>query len=323
MDYNSRIDLTALNSQINSLRQQAHSVVIGQEDVLELMLTGIVADGHVLLEGVPGVAKTLMARTLSQLIGADFKRLQFTPDLMPSDVIGTSILNQKSGDFTFRKGPVFTELLLVDEINRAPAKTQASLFECMQERQVTFDGQTFQLPELYVVMATQNPIDQEGTYRLPEAQMDRFMMKIVVGYPRMEDEMQMLREYSAGHSLHEVKGLSAILSVKDLLEMRKLLPEVVVDESLMQYICNITAATRTSPYTWMGASPRASIALLQSAKAHALLQGRDFVTPDDVRFLAPHVLAHRITLTAEAELNGLTVNQLVAQILDSVAVGNR
>jgi len=323
MEYNSRIDLTALSTQINALKEQAHSVVIGQEDVLDLMLTSIIADGHILLEGVPGVAKTLMVRTLSQLIGADFKRLQFTPDLMPSDVLGTSILNAKTGEFTFRKGPVFTELLLVDEINRAPAKTQASLFECMQERQVTFDGTTYPLPALYIVMATQNPIDQEGTYRLPEAQMDRFLMKIVVGYPSMEAEMKMLNEYNSGNNLHEVKKLQKVLSVEDLLQMRRLLPEVVVDESLMQYICNITTATRTTPYTWMGASPRASIALLQSAKAHALLSGRDFVTPDDVRFLAPHVLAHRVTLTAEAELNGLTVNQLVAQILDSVAVGNK
>lgn len=318
MEYNSRLDLTAITGQMNELRRQAHSVVIGQNDVLELMLTAVIADGHVLLEGVPGVAKTLMARTLSQLIGAEFKRLQFTPDLMPSDVIGTSILNQKSGDFTFRKGPVFTELLLVDEINRAPAKTQASLFECMQERQVTFDGTTYKLPELYMVMATQNPIDQEGTYRLPEAQMDRFMMKIVVGYPSMDTELQMLKEYSAGNQLHDVKGLTPVLTVNDVMEMRKLLPQVVVDDSLIQYICSITAATRTTPYTWIGASPRASIALLQSAKAHALLSGRDFVTPDDVRFLAPHVLAHRVTLTAEAELNGLTVNQLVNQLLDTV-----
>lgn len=318
MEYNSRLDLTAITGQMNELRRQAHSVVIGQNDVLELMLTAVIADGHVLLEGVPGVAKTLMARTLSQLIGAEFKRLQFTPDLMPSDVIGTSILNQKSGDFTFRKGPVFTELLLVDEINRAPAKTQASLFECMQERQVTFDGTTYKLPELYMVMATQNPIDQEGTYRLPEAQMDRFMMKIVVGYPSMDTELQMLKEYSAGNQLHDVKGLSPVLTVNDVMEMRKLLPQVVVDDSLIQYICSIPAATRTTPYTWIGASPRASIALLQSAKAHALLSGRDFVTPDDVRFLAPHVLAHRVTLTAEAELNGLTVNQLVNQLLDTV-----
>lgn len=323
MEYNSRIDLTDFSNRLAVLREQVHKVVIGQEEVLELLLTSIVADGHVLLEGVPGVAKTLMAKTLSQLIGAQFKRMQFTPDLMPSDVIGTSVLNSKTQDFTFRQGPVFTEILLVDEINRAPAKTQASLFECMQERQVTFDGQTYKLPDLYIVFATQNPIDQEGTYRLPEAQMDRFMMKIVVGYPSAEAEMTMLKEYNEGNNLHDVHNLEKVLSVEDLLSMRQLLPQVVVDDSLMQYICNITSATRNTPYTWIGASPRASIALLQSAKAHALLQGRDFVTPDDVRFLAPHVLAHRVTLTAEAELNGLTVNQLVLQILDSVTVGNK
>lgn len=323
MEYSSRIDLTALNEQMGALRSQVKNVVIGQDEVLELLLTAIIADGHVLLEGVPGVAKTLMAKTVSQLIGAQFKRLQFTPDLMPSDVIGTSILNAKTQEFTFRQGPVFTQLLLVDEINRAPAKTQAALFECMQEHQVTFDGITYKLPDLYVVFATQNPIDQEGTYRLPEAQMDRFLMKIVVGYPSVEAEMKVLNEYHSGRNLSNVKDLKAVVSVEEVLKIRELLPQVVVDESIMQYICNITSATRTSPYTWIGASPRASIALLQTAKAHALLSGRDFVTPDDVRFLASHVLAHRITLTAEAELNGLTVNKLVAQILDSVKVGNQ
>lgn len=321
MEYGSRIDLSVMSQQIDSLRQQVKNVVMGQDDVLELLITAIIADGHVLLEGVPGVAKTLMAKTVSKLIGAEFKRLQFTPDLMPSDVIGTSIINQKTQDFTFRKGPVFTQLLLVDEINRAPAKTQAALFECMQERQVTFDGVTYMLPDFYIVLATQNPIDQEGTYRLPEAQMDRFLMKIVVGYPNAEAEMKMLSEYHAGRNLSDVKQLAQVLSVEDIMGIRRLLPQVIIDDSIMNYICSVTAATRTSPYTWIGASPRASIALLQTAKVHALLSGRDFVTPDDVRFLAPHVLAHRITLTAEAELSGLTVNKFVEQVLDSVNVG--
>ena len=307
----------------NELIDNISKVIVGKEETIELLLTCMLAGGHVLLEDIPGTGKTKLARSIAASCKADFKRIQFTPDLLPSDVTGLNVYDAKQNEFVLKKGPVFTSILLADEINRATPRTQAGLLECMEERQVTIDGETYALKEPFFVIATQNPIENAGTFPLPEAQMDRFMMKIVVGYPRMEDEMQMLREYSAGHSLHEVKGLLAVLSVKDLLEMRKLLPEVVVDESLMQYICNITAATRTSPYTWMGASPRASIALLQSAKAHALLQGRDFVTPDDVRFLAPHVLAHRITLTAEAELNGLTVNQLVAQILDSVAVGNR
>lgn len=315
-----RIDLTSVNEQISNIRTIASQVVVGQQDVLDLMLTSIIADGHILLEGVPGVAKTLMAKTLSSLIGTQFKRLQFTPDLMPSDVIGTSVLNTQTQDFIFRKGPVFTEMLLVDEINRAPAKTQASLFECMQERQVTFDGKTYPLPDFYIVMATQNPIDQEGTYRLPEAQMDRFIMKIKVGYPDMESEMKILEEYHRGNALHEVHDLSPVLTVADIMAMRQLLPDVVVDDSLMHYICNIVSATRTSPYTWIGASPRASIALLQCSKAHAILSGRDFVTPDDIRFLAPHVLSHRITLTAEAELNSLSEEQFISQILDSVGV---
>lgn len=320
MEYSSRIDLSAVNKHVAALRQQVKTVVMGQDDVLELMLTAIIADGHVLLEGVPGVAKTLMAKTLSKLIGAECKRLQFTPDLMPSDVIGTSIINPQTQNFTFRQGPVFTQILLVDEINRAPAKTQAALFECMQERQVTFDGVTYSLPDFYIVLATQNPIDQEGTYRLPEAQMDRFLIKIVVGYPSPEAELKMLDEYHNGRNLSDVKDMQQVVSVEEIMSVRKLLPDVIVDDALMQYICNVTAATRTSPYTWIGASPRASIALLQTAKAHAIISGRDFVTPDDVRFLAPHVLSHRITLTAEAELSGLTVNKLVEQILDSVGV---
>lgn len=322
MEYTSRIDLSDFNLKITALKTAVNSIVKGQDEVLELLLTALLADGHVLLEGVPGVAKTLMAKTLSQLIGVDFKRLQFTPDLMPTDVVGTSILNTQTQEFTFRKGPVFTQFLLVDEINRAPAKTQAALFECMEERQVTFDGKTYALPDFYMVMATQNPIDQEGTYRLPEAQMDRFLMKITVGYPSVESELKILQEYHQGNNLHEVKFDKPVITLDELKQMRSMLTQVVVDDSLMKYLCNIVAATRDSTYTWIGGSPRASIALLQTAKAHAILSGRDFVTPDDIHFLAPYILAHRVTLTAEAELNGMTITQLVKQIIDSVAIDN-
>ena len=322
MEYTSRIDLSDFNTKITALKTAVNSIVKGQDEVLELLLTALLADGHVLLEGVPGVAKTLMAKTLSQLIGVNFKRLQFTPDLMPTDVVGTSILNSQSQDFTFRKGPVFTDFLLVDEINRAPAKTQAALFECMEERQVTFDGTTYPLPEFYMVMATQNPIDQEGTYRLPEAQMDRFLMKIIVGYPTLDSELKILQEYHQGNNLHDVHIDKPVLTLDELKELRGMLKNVVVDDSLMKYLCNIVAATRDSTYTWIGGSPRASIALLQTAKAHAILSGRDFVTPDDIHFLAPYILAHRVTLTAEAELNGMTIPQLIKQIIDSVKVDN-
>ena len=317
MEYTSRIDLSDFNLKITALKTAVNSIVKGQDEVLELLLTALLADGHVLLEGVPGVAKTLMAKTLSQLIGVDFKRLQFTPDLMPTDVVGTSILNTQTQEFTFRKGPVFTQFLLVDEINRAPAKTQAALFECMEERQVTFDGKTYALPDFYMVMATQNPIDQEGTYRLPEAQMDRFLMKITVGYPSVESELKILQEYHQGNNLHEVKFDKPVITLDELKQMRSMLTQVVVDDSPMKYLCNIVAATRDSTYTWIGGSPRASIALLQTAKAHAILSGRDFVTPDDIHFLAPYILAHRVTLTAEAELNGMTITQLVKQIIDT------
>lgn len=322
MEYTSRIDLSDFNTKITALKTAVNSIVKGQDEVLELLLTALLADGHVLLEGVPGVAKTLMAKTLSQLIGVNFKRLQFTPDLMPTDVVGTSILNNQSQDFTFRKGPVFTDFLLVDEINRAPAKTQAALFECMEERQVTFDGTTYPLPEFYMVMATQNPIDQEGTYRLPEAQMDRFLMKIIVGYPSLDSELKILQEYHQGNNLHDVHFDKPIMTLDELKKLRGMLKDVVVDDSLMKYLCNIVAATRDSTYTWIGGSPRASIALLQTSKAHAILSGRDFVTPDDIHFLAPYILAHRVTLTAEAELNGMTIPQLVKQIIDSVKVDN-
>ena len=322
MEYTSRIDLSDFNTKITALKTAVNSIVKGQDEVLELLLTALLADGHVLLEGVPGVAKTLMAKTLSQLIGVNFKRLQFTPDLMPTDVVGTSILNSQSQDFTFRKGPVFTDFLLVDEINRAPAKTQAALFECMEERQVTFDGTTYPLPEFYMVMATQNPIDQEGTYRLPEAQMDRFLMKIIVGYPSLDSELKILQEYHQGNNLHDIHIDKPVLTLDELKELRGMLKNVVVDDSLMKYLCNIVAATRDSTYTWIGGSPRASIALLQTAKAHAILSGRDFVTPDDIHFLAPYILAHRVTLTAEAELNGMTIPQLIKQIIDSVKVDN-
>jgi MoxR-like ATPase len=296
--------------------------IIGQREVVRTVMLALLTGGNVLLEGMPGLGKTKLVNTISKVTNLSFKRIQFTPDLMPTDVVGTSILNTQTQEFTFRKGPVFTQFLLVDEINRAPAKTQAALFECMEERQVTFDGKTYALPDFYMVMATQNPIDQEGTYRLPEAQMDRFLMKITVGYPSVESELKILQEYHQGNNLHEVKFDKPVITLDELKQMRSMLTQVVVDDSLMKYLCNIVAATRDSTYTWIGGSPRASIALLQTAKAHAILSGRDFVTPDDIHFLAPYILAHRVTLTAEAELNGMTITQLVKQIIDSVAIDN-
>ena len=315
-----RIDLTQFGSQIDQLRQQIAQVVVGQRDTVELLLTAILAGGHVLLEGVPGVAKTLLARLVAQLIDARFSRVQFTPDLMPSDVLGTNVFNMQTSQFDFHAGPVFADIVLVDEINRAPAKTQAALFEVMEERQVTIDGTTHRMPPLYTILATQNPVEQEGTYKLPEAQTDRFMMKLTMGYPSQEEEVTILQRHHANQRLTKLEGIDPIVSKEQLLALRDTLQRVFVDDALLRYIAAITAQTRQSRTVFLGASPRASVALLQGSKAYALLQGRDFVTPDDVRAVAPNVLQHRLILTAEAEMEGLTQQKVIQRLIDKVEV---
>ena len=315
-----RIDLTQFGSQIDQLRQQIAQVVVGQRDTVELLLTAILAGGHVLLEGVPGVAKTLLARLVAQLIDARFSRVQFTPDLMPSDVLGTNVFNMQTSQFDFHAGPVFADIVLVDEINRAPAKTQAALFEVMEERQVTIDGTTHRMPPLYTILATQNPVEQEGTYKLPEAQTDRFMMKLTMGYPSLEEEVTILQRHHANQRLTKLEGIDPIVSKEQLLALRDTLQRVFVDDALLRYIAAITAQTRQSRTVFLGASPRASVALLQGSKAYALLQGRDFVTPDDVRAVAPSVLQHRLILTAEAEMEGLTQQKVIQRLIDKVEV---
>ena len=287
-----RIDLTQFAARIEELRQQISQVIVGQSENIDLLLTAVLANGHVLLEGVPGVAKTLLARLLSKLIDAKFSRVQFTPDLMPSDVLGTNVFNMKTSDFDFHAGPVFADIVLVDEINRAPAKTQAALFEVMEERQVTIDGTTHPMGQFYTILATQNPVEQEGTYKLPEAQTDRFMMKITMGYPSLEEEVAILERHHANQRL----------------------------TSLENIIAAIVMQTRQSKAVFLGASPRASVALLQASKAYALLQGRDFVTPDDVRFVCPSILQHRLILTAEAEMEGITPVKAVRRLIEKVEV---
>lgn len=321
-DYARRLDLTDFSERMDRLRETVGTHVVGQNRSVRLILTALLADGHVLLEGVPGVAKTLMAKTVARLLDAKFRRVQFTPDLMPTDVLGTTIFNLASQQFDFHPGPVFTQLLLVDEINRAPAKTQAALFEVMEERQVTLDGNTRALDPFYMVIATQNPVEQEGTYRLPEAQLDRFLLKIDMGYPTPDEELEILSRYNAGRDLRDVSALTPILSADRLLEMRRLLPEVVVDERMLRYITGLTAGTRTSPLIDLGASPRATVALLRCAKAAALLSGRDFVIPDDVKEVAPAVLCHRLTLTPDAEMNGYTAARIVGTLLESIEIPN-
>ncbi|MDR2231649.1 MAG: MoxR family ATPase [Tannerella sp.] len=314
------MNLTDFTAKINQIRTAMSTVVVGQERVIDLLLTVILAKGHVLIEGVPGIAKTLTARLMSKLIDAKFSRIQFTPDLMPSDILGTSVFNLKTSEFNFHKGPIFADIVLVDEINRAPAKTQSALFEVMEERQATVDGTTYKMSPLYTILATQNPIEQEGTYKLPEAQLDRFLMKINMSYPTLEEEIRILELHHANKSLTSLDDINPVLTAQELLILCDFVGKVYVDPSLLQYIALIINQTRTSKSVYLGASPRASVALMQSAKAFALLQGRDFITPEDIKFIAPSVLQHRMILTAEAEMEGHTPGKVVQRLIDKVEV---
>lgn len=305
---------------VNQLRAEIASVIVGQDEAVELLLIAMLADGHVLLEGVPGVAKTLLARLMAKLIDGKFSRIQFTPDLMPSDVLGTTVLNMKTSEFEFHKGPVFADLVLVDEINRAPAKTQAALFEVMEERQVTVDGLTYKMGDIYTIIATQNPVEQEGTYRLPEAQLDRFLFKITIGYPSLKDEVKILSRHHKKQNLTSLDEIKPILSSAELLQMRQALNTVYVEDSLISYIAAIVQQTRNSKAVYLGASPRASVAILNASKACAILSGRDFVIPDDIKHVSPSVLQHRLLLTAEAEMEGYTTLKVAEQLIDKVKV---
>jgi len=318
--FSSRINLSELQAKLQVIRAEIAKVIVGQEHIIDLMLTAILADGHVLLEGVPGVAKTLTAKLFAKIMSIEFSRIQFTPDLMPSDVIGTSVFNLKTSEFEFRKGPIFANLVLIDEINRAPAKTQAALFEVMEERQITFDGTTYTLPPPFLVLATQNPIEQEGTYRLPEAQLDRFLFKLKVNYPNLEQEIGILEKANARKTKTQLADISAVLSGTEILEYRKIIKEIHVEKNLLTYIAQIIDRTRNNHALYLGASPRASLALLNASKAYAAINGRDFITPEDIKFLASPILRHRIMLTPEKEIEGVGVEDVVNQIVQSVEV---
>lgn len=315
-----RLDLTLFSEKIEKLRHEIAQVIVGQEQAVDLVLTCILTNGHVLIEGVPGVAKTLLARLIARLVDAQFSRVQFTPDLMPSDVLGTNIFNVKTQEFEFHQGPIFSDIVLVDEINRAPAKTQAALFEVMEERQVSMDGVTYPMGELYTILATQNPVEQEGTYRLPEAQLDRFLMKVTMGYPSADDELEILKRHEQRTDLVKLSDVNPVLTKEEVLQLRSYMNDVVIDESLLRYITQIVQQTRSSRAVYLGASPRASVAMLQASKAYALLQGRDFVTPEDIKAVTPSILQHRLVLTAEAEMEGYTAYKVAMKLIDKVEV---
>lgn len=305
---------------MNRLKQEIGKVIVGQDQMIELLLAGILADGHILIEGVPGVAKTLTAKLLSRSISVGFSRIQFTPDLMPSDVIGTTIFNPKELAFQFRKGPVFSNIILIDEINRAPAKTQAALFEVMEERQITVDGQSFELEPPFMVVATQNPIEQEGTYHLPEAQLDRFLFKINVGYPTAEEEIQILTNHHTQNADDMIARVHPVLSGLQVDELRKQVNLIHVEEKLIRFITTLVGSTRNHKSIYLGASPRASIGILNGAKSLAAMRGRDFVLPDDIIYIAPAVLRHRLELTPEKEMEGTTTDEVISEIIHATDI---
>ncbi|MBA5793981.1 MoxR family ATPase [Flavobacterium sp. xlx-214] len=320
ISFNSRIPLNDLKEQIQSIKTELQKVIVGQEELIDLLLVSLLSNGHVLIEGVPGLAKTLTAKLLAKTIQTQFSRIQFTPDLMPSDILGTSIFNNQTNAFEFKSGPVFSNFVLIDEINRAPAKTQSALFEVMEERQITIDGNTYQMEKPFIVLATQNPIEQEGTYSLPEAQLDRFLMKITIDYPTLEQEIQLLNLEQANENVVKTSLINPAITASQLIEFQQLALKVMVEPNLIQFIAQIVNNTRNHNFLYLGASPRASIAILNASKSFALINGRDFVTPDDIKYVAYYVLNHRLILAPEREMEGITIKDVVKQIVDTVEI---
>jgi len=319
-EFKNRINLEELNSTAEKIKQQLQNIVIGQEEMLEQILIAILADGHILIEGVPGVAKTLTAKLFAKSISANFSRIQFTPDLMPSDVTGTSIFNMSKSEFEFMQGPIFSNIVLIDEINRAPAKTQAALFEVMEERQVTIDGTTYKMEEPFIVFATQNPIEQEGTYRLPEAQLDRFIFKIKVDYPTKENEVTILTNSNLRKGKDEDDDIKPIITKQEISNFRQTVKQIYIDENIIKYITEIISKTRNNNALFLGASPRASLNIMNASKALAAIKKRDFVIPDDIKTVAYPILRHRLLLTPEKEMEGITTEKIIKQIIEGVEV---
>ncbi len=320
VSFKNRIDLSELEKGVQLIKGEISKVIVGQKGMIDLLIASILANGHSLIEGVPGVAKTISAKLLAKSLDIDFSRIQFTPDLMPSDILGTSVFNLKTSEFEFKEGPIFSNMILIDEINRAPAKTQAALFEVMEERQITIDGHKYKMDLPFIVLATQNPIEQEGTYRLPEAQLDRFLFKISVDYPTLDQEVDIINREQELQGGNKTDQITSHLSKEQIHKFQNLVSQVLIEPHLVNYIANIIVNTRNNPFLYLGASPRASIAILKASKAFAAMNGRDFVTPEDIKQAAIPVLQHRVIVTPEREMEGISTKQIINQIIDSVEI---
>ena len=315
-----RTDLSALNNAVLSIRNEIKKIIVGQDEMVKLIIAALLADGHVLIEGVPGVAKTLTAKLVAKCVQAGFSRIQFTPDLMPSDVLGTPVFNPREASFEFKKGPIFSNIVLVDEINRAPAKTQSALLEIMEERQATVDGKTYPMAQPFMVLATQNPVEQEGTYRLPEAQLDRFIFKILVPYPTEQEELAILTQFNQMGNTRALDLITPALDAQQITTLKQQIKTQVIEEKLLQFIAKLIQHTRNHKSIYLGASPRASLAIMNASKAIAAMQGRDFVTPEDILTIVPPVLRHRIILSPDKEMEGITEDEVIRQIIQGMDV---
>ena len=318
--FNNRIELGELALAVSQIKTELGKVIIGQQENIELLITSLLCGGHVLMEGVPGVAKTLTAKLLAQSIDVSFKRIQFTPDLMPSDVLGTSVFNPKTLEFEYKRGPIFSNIILIDEINRSPPKTQAALFELMEEKQVTIDGNTYPMQQPFLVLATQNPIEQEGTYRLPEAQLDRFFMKILVEYPKPEEEIELLKKFNYQTQAQVTDLVVAILGKEKIMSLKQTIQQIIIEDHLLKFITDIVQSTRNHKKIELGGSPRASLALMQASKAFAAISGRDFVIPEDIKTIGIPVLRHRIILTADSEMEGTTEDEVLDDLFNTIEI---
>lgn len=319
-NFTPRTDLTELKESVDRVRTEVKKIIVGQENIIDLMIAAVLADGHILIEGVPGIAKTLLAKIIAKTISADFSRIQFTPDLMPSDILGTSVFNIKTSEFEFNRGPIFSNIILIDEINRAPAKTQSALFESMEERQVTIDGKTYKMESPFTVFATQNPIEHEGTYKLPEAQLDRFLFKVQMDYPLEHQEVKILLDLHSRKNINDLNLIQPVFTRDKLQQLREKVRTAHLDEKVAGYITRVVNKTRNNSDLYLGGSPRASISIMIGAKAVAAMNGRDFVTPDDVKMVVYPALRHRIILTPEREMEGKTPDDIIKTILERAEV---